>query len=108
MQHNVILSVTHPLTTNVTQFSVVRYTGAYTTDSPVLGVALEAGNSGEYGAIAVQGVLPVKIAEGETLNVGDLLGLDAAGNGVAPASGSKVSDFTTVFKIVKNYALVII
>lgn len=108
MQHNVILSVTCPLTADVTKFSVVRYNGAYTTDSPVLGVALEAGASGEYGAIAVQGVLPVKIAEGETLNVGDLLGLDAAGNGVAPASGSKVSDFTTVFKIVKDYALVII
>ena len=107
MQHNVILSVTHPLTTNVTQFSVVRYTGDYTSDSPVLGVALEAGNSGEYGAIAVQGVLPVKIADGETLNAGDLLGLNAAGNGVAPSSGSKVSDFTTVFKIVKGYALVI-
>lgn len=107
MQHNVILSVTCPLTTDVTKFSVVNYNGNYTTDSPSLGVALEAGASGEYGAIAVRGLLPVKIADGETLNVGDLLGLNAAGNGVAPSSGSKVSDFSTVFKIVKDYALVI-
>ena len=107
MQHNVILSVTCRLTADVTKFSVVRYTGAYNTDSPVLGVALEDGASGDYGAIAVQGLLPVKIADGETLNVGDLLGLDAAGNGVAPSSGSKVSDFSTVFKISKGYALVI-
>lgn len=107
MQHNVTLSVTRRLTADVTQFSVVRYDGAYTTDSPVLGVALGAGASGEYRAVAVQGLLPVKIAEGETLNVGDLLGLDAAGNGVAPLSPDKVSDFLPVFEIVNDYALVI-
>ncbi len=108
MQHNVVLSVSHPLTANVTKFSVVRVDGAYTTASPILGVAFEDGASGEYGAIAVQGLLPVEIATGETLAVGDLLGLDAAGKGVAPTSGNKVSDFATVVEISKGYALVVI
>ena len=108
MQHNVILSVTHPLTANVTKSSVVRVDGAYTPSSPILGVALADGASGENGSIAVQGLLPVEIATGETLAVGDLLGLDAAGKGVAPASGNKVSDFSTVVEISQGFALVII
>ena len=108
MQHHVILSVTLPLTVNVTQFSVVRYGGDYTIGDPVLGVALEDGDAGELGSIAVRGILPVKIATGETLEVGDLLGLDENGLGVAPTSSNKKSDYSTVFKIIKGYALVII
>ena len=108
MQHHVILSVTHPLTADVTKYSVVRYDGAYTTGSLVLGVALEDGKAGELGSIAVRGILPVKIATGETLEVGDLLDLDENGQGVAHDSSNKVSDFSTVFKISEGYALVII
>lgn len=107
MQHHVILSVTHPLTADVTKYSVVRYGGDYTVGEPILGVALEDGKAGELGSIAVRGILPVKIATGETLEVGDLLDLDENGQGVAHDSSNN-ADFSTVFKISKGYALVII
>lgn len=109
MQHHVLLAVSHPITAaEVTQFSVVRVDGAYTTASPILGVTLEDGVSGEKGPIAVQGLLPVEIATGENLAVGDILGLDTTGKGVAPSSGNKVSDFTTVIEINQGHALVVL
>lgn len=108
MQHHVILSVSHPVTTNVTQFSVVRVDGAYTTGSPILGVVMEDASAGDLASVAVQGLVPVEIAAGQNVEVGDLLGLNAAGKGVEPTAGTKVSDFTTVIEIDQNHALVIV
>lgn len=108
MQHYVNLSVTCKFPDNVTKYSVVRFDGGYTDTSPILGVVLEDGSPWEYGAVAVRGILPVKIATGETVNVGDLLGLDEFGKGVAPSSSLKVSDFAYVYEISQGHALVII
>lgn len=108
MQHNATLVISHNVTTAVTQYSVVRVNGAYTAGSPILGVALYDASADTLATVAVNGLVPVQLAESETVTPGDLLGLDASGKGVAPTSGDKVSDFATVVAVDNNHALVII
>ena len=108
MQHISTLVISHPVTTAVSQYSVVRVNGAYTAGSPILGVALYDAEADTLASVAVNGLVPVQLADSEVVTPGDLLGLDAMGKGVAPASGNKVSDFTTVVSVENNHALVII
>jgi hypothetical protein len=108
MQHIPTLVISHNVTTAVSQYTVVRVNGAYTAGSPILGVALYDAEADTLASVAVQGLLPVQLADSETVTPGELLGVDATGKGVAPDSGDKVSDFSVVISVDNNHALVII
>lgn len=106
MKNHVLLSFSKEMTSEVWADTVVRVNGGYSPDSPILGVASDYCESGKYSTINLRGLLSVKIADNETVQIGDILGVDAMGQGVSPNSGNKVSDFALVVKVESGYAIV--
>lgn len=106
MKNHVLLSYSHTLTSEVWANTVVRVDGGYTADSPILGVASDYAKPGMLSTINIRGILSVKLADNESVQPGDLLGVDATGKGVSPSSSNKVTDFALVIKVENGYALV--
>lgn len=106
MKNFVLLSFSQNLTSEVWANTVVRVNGGYSADSPILGVASEHCKAGKLSTIDIRGLLAVKLADNETVQVGDMLGIDAMGKGVSPSSSNKVTDFALVIKVENGYALV--
>lgn len=106
MKNHVLLSYSHKLTSEVWANTVVRVDGGYSANSPILGVASDYCEAGKLATIDVKGLLSVKLADNESVQIGDILGVDATGKGVSPDSSNKVTDFALVIKVENGYALV--
>lgn len=106
MKNHVLLSYTTEVTSEVFANTVVRVNGGYSNDSPILGVASDYCESGNLTTVNLKGLLSVKMADNETVEKGDILGLDAMGEGVSPTSSNKLTDFALVLKVENGYALV--
>lgn len=106
MKNHVLLSISKEMTSEIWANTVVRVDGGYSSASPILGVASDYCESGNLSTIDLRGLLSVKIADNETVQTGDILGVNAMGQGVSPNSGNKVSNFALVVKVESGYALV--
>ncbi len=102
------LVVTVKATANLTANSVCRFSGGYSGTTPYLGVVLFDTNSGDLASVACLGVGEVKLATGETVAVGEVMGVNASGLGVANASANKVANYKTVLKSENGYAYVLL
>lgn len=103
-----VLTVSVPATEALMGNTVCRYDGGYDGTTPRLGVVTMDFALGETASVVVRGLGRVKLADSEDPAVGEVLGIDATGHGVANASANKVDDFKPVFMVEDGYAHVIL
>lgn len=95
----------------LTANTVVAFGGSYANADTenLLGVVDCDAASGELVTVHLKGILSVKMADSETVDVGETLGVDAAGMGTASDSGDAILTWLPVLKTsADGYALVIV
>ena len=102
------LVLTVKATAALTAYTVCRFSGGYSGTTPYLGVVLSDSAIGDLASVTVLGVGMVTLADGESVTVGEVLGIDATGKGVANDSEDKVADFKPVFKTDGTFAYVLL
>jgi len=88
-----LLALTVTATTDLASNTVCRFDGGYDGTKPYLGVVMFDANTGSDVTVTCAGTAEVAIRTGETIAVGDLVGIDATGKATAPGSADKVADF---------------
>ncbi len=106
MINTLVLSV--KATTDLTANTVCRFSGGYSGTTPYLGVVNADTTSGNMASVTVTGLYPVKLVSGQTVAVGEVLGINASGLGVANANVGKVADFKPVLFSEAGYAYVVL
>jgi hypothetical protein len=106
MINTLVLSV--KATAALTANSVCRFSGGYSGTTPYIGVVQADTAIGDMATVTVTGLFPVKLVAGQTVAVGEVLGINASGQGVANADGGKVADFKPVLFTEAGYAYVVL
>lgn len=106
MINTLVLSV--KATAALTANSVCRFSGGYSGTTPYIGVVHSDTAIGEMATVTVTGVFPVKLATGQTVAVGEVLGVNASGLGVANNDAGKVADFKPVLYSEGGFAYVVL
>lgn len=106
-----LLSVTRTATEAVTKDTLVAISAAYPDagTEKILGVAETDAEIGDAFNVIVKGYVPVKVASGESIDLGEVIGVDAAGMAVASDSASDViAAFLPAVEIENNYVYLIL
>jgi hypothetical protein len=106
MINTLVLSI--KATAALTANSVCRFSGGYSGTTPYLGVVHSDTAIGDMASVTVTGLYPVKLAAGQTVAVGEVLGINASGLGVANNNVGKVADFKPVLFSEAGFAYVVL